>query len=119
MKTLSLRKTAKVLLAAGSLAAALTASAAELLSRAEWTLVRSGSTLLNMPALQRVVATMDRQDNGRIVIRYPGGDRGSAWATELRDWLIALGIGSERIVLEPGSGIPDTIVLHADTEGAR
>jgi len=93
--------------------------AAELLSQAEWPIVRRGSTLLNMPPLQRVISKLDRTQNGRLVIRYPGGDRGSAWATELKDWLIALGVGSEIIVLEPGSGIPDTIVLYADEGDAR
>ena len=101
------------------LLAAWPAGAAELLSHAEWPIVRSGSTLLNMPALQRVVTKMDRMEDGRLVIRYPGGDRGNAWAVELRDWLVALGIGSELIVLEPGSGIPDTIVLYAEARAAR
>jgi len=97
----------------------MSASAAEILSHAEWPIVRSGSTLLNMPALQRVVTKLDQLDHGRLVIRHPGGDRGSTWAKELRDWLIALGLGSESIQLEPGSGIPDTIVLYVEEVDTR
>ncbi len=109
----------KYFIAVLGLVAGLSASAAELLSRAEWRMVRSGGTLLNMPSLQRVVATLDRTNNGRLIIRHPGGDRGSVWAKDLRDWLIALGIGSESIVLEPGSGIPDTVVLDVERRGER
>ena len=100
-------------------AAGLSAPAAELLSRAEWPMVRSGGTLLNMPSLQRVVAKLDRTENGRLIIRHPGGDRGSIWAKDLRDWLIALGVGSESIVLEPASGIPDTVVLDVERGSER
>ena len=101
------------------LATGLSASAAELLSRTEWPMIRSGGTLLNMPALQRVVTKLDRTENGRIIIRHPGGDPGTIWAKDLRDWLIALGVGSESIVLEPGSGIPDTVVLDVERRGER
>jgi hypothetical protein len=45
------------------------------------------------------------------VIRYPGGDAGNAWAEAVRDWLVALGVASKRIVLEPGSSSPDALTL--------
>jgi len=46
-----------------------------------------------------------------VTIRYPGGDKGNAWALELREWLVALGIPSNYIVLEPGSGGQDRLLL--------
>ncbi len=96
-----------------------TASAAEMIHRAEWPVVRSGMTLLQLPAMQRVMVEFDRVEDGRIVIHYPGGDRGMQWATDLRDWLVALGVSASRIDLAPGSGIPDTLVIYATTDRVR
>lgn len=89
------------------------AAAAELITRAEWPAVRSGTAIVRIPALQRVMRQFEGMEQGVIVIRYPGGDRGNEWALELRDWLVALGVASSQLLLEPGSGVPDTIVIHA------
>jgi hypothetical protein len=89
------------------------AAAAELLTRAEWPAVRSGTVVVRIPALQRVMRRFEGMKQGVIVIQYPGGDRGNAWALELRDWLVALGVASNQVLLEPGSGFPDTMVIHA------
>ncbi len=88
------------------------AAAAELLTRADWPAVRSGTAVVRIPALQRVMRQFEGMQQGVIVIRYPGGDRGNEWAVELRDWLVALGIASNQMLLEPGSGFPDTMVIH-------
>lgn len=90
------------------------AAAAELLTRAEWPAVRSGTVIVRIPALQRVMRQFEGMKQGIIVIRYPGGDRGNEWALELRDWLVALGVASSQLLLEPGSGFPDTMVIHAE-----
>ncbi len=89
------------------------AAAAELLTRADWPAVRSGTAIVRIPALQRVMRKFESMKQGIIVIRYPGGDRGNAWALELRNWLVALGIASNQVLLEPGSGFPDTMVIYA------
>jgi len=44
------------------------------------------------------------------------GAVGAAWAVELREWLVALGVASARIILEPGDA-EDALVL-AVAEGA-
>ncbi len=88
-------------------------AAAELLTRADWPAVRSGTAVVRIPALQRVMRQFEGMKQGVIVIQYPGGDRGNEWALELRDWLVALGVASHQVLLEPGSGFPDTIVIHA------
>lgn len=89
------------------------AAAAELLTRADWPAVRSGTAIVRIPALQRVVRKFESMKQGIIVIQYPGGDRGNAWALELRNWLVALGVASNQVLLEPGSGYPDTMVIFA------
>lgn len=86
---------------------------AELLSRADWPMVRNSTAIVRIPSLQRLMRDFQGMKQGVITIRYPGGDRGNNWALELRDWFVALGVSSNRVVLEPGSGIPNTLVLHA------
>ncbi len=88
-------------------------ASAELLSRAAWPEVRSGTAIVRIPALQRVMRRFEGMRHGVIVIRYPGGDQGNQWAVELRDWLVALGVASNQIVLEPGSGVPGTMAIDA------
>ncbi len=88
-------------------------AAAETLFRADWPAVNSGAAVTRIPALQRVMRKFERLREGVIVIRHPGGDHGAAWAEELRDWLVALGVASAQIRLEPGSGVPGAIVVDA------
>jgi hypothetical protein len=97
----------------------LTTNAAELLSYAGWRSIHNGNVLLQTPALQRIVARFDQSEDAKLVIRYPGGDRGNTLALELRDWFVALGVGSQRILIEPGSGIPDTMVLYVEEAGKK
>lgn len=91
------------------------APAAEMISRAEWPRLKRGVNVMQLPVLQRLVNNYEKSEDGRIVIRYPGGDRGDAWAVELRDWLVALGISSTHISLEPGSGVPETMVVYVES----
>ena len=95
------------------------AGAAEMLTRSEWPRLRQGVNVMQLPVLQRLLAEFEQTDNSRLVIRYPGGDRGDAWAQDLRSWLVALGVSSRRVVLEPGSGIPETMVLYVESSPSR
>lgn len=83
----------------------------ELLRRGDWPRVRSGETVVGLAPLRRAVANFDALSHPRLIIRYPGGDLGNAWAFEVRDWLVSLGIGSQHIVLEPGSGSLDALEI--------
>ena len=44
-----------------------------------------------------------------IELRYPGGEEGEFWVQQLADWLVSLGIPSDRLVAIPGSGAGDSI----------
>jgi len=78
----------------------------------QWPATRTGQALVALDPVRNTVHEYDAREQARIVIRYPGGDHGTNWAHELRDWLVALGIASGDLVLEPASGLPDTIVLQ-------
>ena len=71
-----------------------------------------------MPALKRTVrdylnqkGSQNDQRGQRIFIRHPRGEEGVLWAEELRGWLVALGIPSADIALNPESSRIDAIEL--------
>ena len=88
--------------------------AAELIHRHDWEKVTSAVSVLQLPALQRVFGSFESGEDMLIVIQYPGGDAGNAWAIELRDWLVAFGIRLDKIELQPGSGVPGAIAIRAE-----
>ena len=84
----------------------------ELLHANEWSVPKKATTLLAMPAIKNSMDKMKSNVQSRLQIKYPGGDEGTLWVNELRSWLVALGLSSKRIKLEPGSAISTTIELE-------
>jgi hypothetical protein len=82
------------------------------ISAAQWPQPVSGRALADIQPLRATVAALDKDAGLRLRIRYPGGDAGTAWAQELRDWLVALGVASARIDLAPGSGAANILVVE-------
>lgn len=87
------------------------------LARDEWPVMRNGGAVAGIAAVRETVRAMDGGDGRRVVVRHPPGAVGVAWAVELREWLVALGVASARVILEPGDA-EDALVL-AVVEGAR
>lgn len=94
-----------------------TLNAEELVYYQDWVKVKNATSVLQLPALQRVVSQFEANEKSIIVIQYPGGDEGNEWAIELRNWLVALGISSHEIQLQPGSGVPQAIVIKTELSG--
>ena len=80
-----------------------------------WPDRRTTKTVLSILPIKKLLALFVENSNHQVTIRYPGGDKGNAWALELREWLVALGIPSNYIVLEPGSGGQDRLLLMLET----
>lgn len=74
-----------------------------ILKASDWNVPRTTATILGMPALQQTIQAYNQQPDSVIQIHYPGGDEGTLWATELRSWLVALGVASRHVELLPGS----------------
>lgn len=91
----------------------------ELIYRQDWLKIRSATSMLQLPALQRVVNQFEANENAKIIIQYPGGDQGNQWGVELRDWLVSLGISSSAIELQPGSAMPQAITIKTEHSGLR
>ena len=88
------------------------AGAAQTLSTDLFLQPRSGRSLSQVPALRQVVRDWIEGRAQRLTIRYPGGEDGTLWASELRDWLVALGVASANIELLPGTPRPDVLVIE-------
>ena len=76
-----------------------------------WPDRRTTNTVLAIGPIKKLLELFVENRRYKVTIRYPGGDKGNAWALELREWLVALGIPSNYIVLEPGSGGQDRLLL--------
>jgi hypothetical protein len=81
-------------------------------SSADWAQPRNGDALVRHPGLGAAVDRLMNSPGSSLELHYAGGDDGLLWASELRGWLIALGVGSPRIELVPGGGRGDRIELR-------
>lgn len=93
--------------------------ATEYISREEWPAIQRGIQVTQYAKLSGIVADFDRSPDSSIVILYPGGEAGHGWATEIRDWFVALGVPSRRIAMRPGSGVPGSLALDVEKQGLR
>lgn len=86
------------------------------LEASAWARPRDGHTVVTMAPLPTVVRAWSRRSDAQLVVRYAGGEDGELWATELGDWLVALGVPGSAITLTPG-GRPERLELEI-TEGS-
>ena len=96
------------------------AESVQIITAEDWARPRSGESLVRMPALKRTVrdyldqkrkSSQKDQRGQRISSRHPRGEEGVLWAEELRGWLVALGIPSADITVNPASGRIDAVEL--------
>jgi len=81
------------------------------LSADDWARPRAGAVISEITAIRSAVSYWEKELDSVILIRYPGEDTGEIWATELRDWLVSLGIPSDYIMLASGNPAADEINL--------
>ncbi len=81
----------------------------------EWSRPRSGDSLVQMQGLANAVQALNAEPLSKLLVRYPGGEEGALWTSELRDWLVSLGIPSSRIELQPGQSSHEQITLTLKT----
>ena len=81
------------------------------MSADEWSRPRAGAVIAEFDSIRAAVSYWEKAADHSILIRYPGEDSGEIWATELRDWLVSLGIPTDYIQLVSGSQAADEIRL--------
>lgn len=106
------------ILLAGVLLLSCTASAAtHVLTAAEWSRPRSAEMVLGLQPIAAAVRewhALASEDSGaQLVIRHAAGEEPGLWASELRDWLVALGVPLESVRLEMGGVGDNEIELEA------
>lgn len=82
------------------------------LHREQWSGPRDGARILAIPVLRQTMSTLAQYPKASLLIRYPGGEDGIIWVSELEAWLVALGLESSRIEIRPGSPSADIIELE-------
>jgi len=98
------------------LASGLAVAADWIVSAELWSRPRSGQQLMSMEPVYQAVADWRSAPGSHMIINYPGGESGSLWAEELRDWLVALGLPSEEIDLQAGGTRIDQVLLHIEQQ---
>lgn len=108
---LTIRNLCLVVLVVTFSSKSIAAEEVEVLTQAQWNVPRSGTTIVNMPSLQKIIRKYQSATGNSIQIKHAGGDEGTLWAYELRGWLISLGIPSKHIELLPGASSPEQLEL--------
>ncbi len=85
------------------------------LTAAQWVQPRDAGAVIRIMPVAEAVRALNRQTGpSQLVLRYPQGEAGSQWAQELHDWLVSLGISSDRLLLLP-AGIKHRIEFEIRT----
>ena len=77
----------------------------------DWPHRRNAQAVLELDPVQAVLSVFSEEGGQNVIVRHPGGDDGNAWALEFREWLVAFGVPSRFITLEPGSGGADRLLI--------
>ena len=77
-----------------------------------WARPRSGEAVVTLPPVRGAVHELLSQPGSYLAIRYPGGEEGSLWAEEVRDWLVALGLEPQLLLMQPGLAHDDRVELQ-------
>lgn len=77
----------------------------------DWPQRRTAYAMLELGPVRAVLSVFSEEGGQNVIVRHPGGDGGNAWALEFREWLVALGVPSHFITLEPGSGGADRLLI--------
>ena len=77
----------------------------------DWPQRRSARVVLELGPVRAVRSVFSEDGSQIVIVRHPGGYGGDAWALEFREWLVALGVPSQFITLEPGSGGADRLLI--------
>lgn len=92
--------------------------AALTLTADQWPSPRNGQSVAMLPHLAAAMQDMIAAPGSRLALRHPRSDEGNAWAQELSDWLVALGVSSDRIEMIPAA--PEGVIgLAVSAASAR
>lgn len=82
------------------------------LTEAQWARSRSAAALVRLPGFGDLMAALERQTEGALIVRHGNGDEAFRWAESLKGWLVALGVPGARVVLERDASLADRLVIE-------
>jgi hypothetical protein len=69
--------------------------------RSQWVGVRRARRVIGWPAVRKAVAAWIEAPGDQLILAYPVGPGGRLWAAQLADWLVALGVPRNHLLLRP------------------
>lgn len=81
------------------------------LKQQQWSVPRDAITVLSMPAISSAMKKLSAGREKKLILRYPGGEVGMLWASELKGWLVSLGLSSSHISIQAAGLKPDELEL--------
>lgn len=112
----ALALTGVLLLAAATTRAAISE---EVVAAGKWEAPTTVEEAAARPALNRTLSAYLNESGRWVRLAHAGGAEGSAWAQDMRAWLITLGIPVNRIQIDPGMTEPGRLSLTVHAEGER
>jgi hypothetical protein len=83
-----------------------------------WARPRTAAYVASLPEVRRALEIYERQPEGVIVLHRATTDESALWAEELRGWLVALGLPSQRIHIVTELRPHDTLRIEVRAHGA-
>ena len=83
-------------------------------SAEEWSRPRSAAMVLALPGVRECVRYWNADPHQRLVLIHAPGEEASLWATELRDWLVALGVPSAQLDLRAVGTDAERVLLRVE-----
>lgn len=84
----------------------------------DWPERRTTENLLDLDVVRALLSLFKENVGHNVIIRYPGGDEGNAWAVEFKEWLVSFGLPSHYVSLQPGSGGVDGLLILVEALAA-
>ncbi len=83
-------------------------------SAAEWSRPRSAAMVRALPGVRDCVQAWFATPDRHLILVSAPGEEGGLWATELRDWLVALGVPSASIELRAVGTDKEQLLLRLE-----
>ena len=90
------------------------ASSVYMLTQEQWAQPKRVENILQMQAIKNTLMEFEKLPGSRLLILYPGGDEGTLWASELKAWLVSMGLSSRQIEIKPGSSESNVIEMRVE-----
>lgn len=90
-----------------------------ILNAETWAVPREAQTLLAMAPVTAAVRALLADPQSRLTLVHPASEEGALWGSELRDWLVSLGVEPQRIGVQPATAATAQLTLSLSVSAVR